>query len=268
MKYQRVAFFAPALCLLLCTQMGCVIRVVKGSGVEATDERTPAAFSALSNETMLDVELVAGSEQLVRVTCDDNLLQYLKTEVRDGTLVIYQPTVIDEPNTFLELQPSQNCLATVTTDALSRVDNTGSGELRSDAAWPGLKRLSNTGSGGIRLTCGLQQLEEIENTGSGAVYAAGIVGAQLTTRLTGSGDVSLAGEVAVLDLEGTGSGKTLARGLGVQRANVEITGSGGAEIHATDCVDITITGSGNVHVAGNPRICSIDTPGSGEVIFD
>jgi hypothetical protein len=236
-----------AACWIGIASSACTFEVIEGSGDSATEQREVPAFKAVSNASMLDVELVVGAEQLVEITCDDNLLDYLRTEVDDGELKLFQPTVIDEPNHFVELDPRTDCRAVIATPRVVAVRNVGSGELESSGA--------------------LDELAEVESTGSGDTRLVDIDVTRLEVRVTGSGDVELAGCVSTLDLESTGSGSIFAAGVAARDATVKVTGSGDVEIAASGDVDVKITGSGDVYIAGRPGSLQVSTPGSGRVIF-
>ncbi len=60
----------------------------KGSGVMATETRDLKGFKAIDVSGVFQVEIVAQKDFSVQVEADDNLLQYIKTEVDDGVLEI------------------------------------------------------------------------------------------------------------------------------------------------------------------------------------
>src|SRR5215217_2537952 len=61
---------------------------VQGSGNKQTEKRNAADFNAIEVGGIFEVEVVAQKDFSVEVEADDNLLQYIKTEVRGGTLEI------------------------------------------------------------------------------------------------------------------------------------------------------------------------------------
>ena len=60
----------------------------KGSGHMATEVRELRDFSSVDVSSVFQVEITAQSEFHVEVEADDNLLQYIETEVRNGELHI------------------------------------------------------------------------------------------------------------------------------------------------------------------------------------
>lgn len=61
---------------------------VKGSGVERSEARNARDFTAVDVGGVFEVEVAAGKDFGVEVLADDNLLQYIKTEVHNGVLRI------------------------------------------------------------------------------------------------------------------------------------------------------------------------------------
>lgn len=60
----------------------------KGSGNIGSEQRDIAGFSKIDASGIFQVEIVAQKDFAVEVEADDNLLQYVKTEVRGDTLEI------------------------------------------------------------------------------------------------------------------------------------------------------------------------------------
>jgi hypothetical protein len=61
---------------------------VKGSGNVVTEDRNVTGFRSVDVGGIFQVEITARKDFSVRVEADDNLLQYIKTEVNNGVLEI------------------------------------------------------------------------------------------------------------------------------------------------------------------------------------
>ena len=61
---------------------------IKGSGVAASEAREANDFTGVDVGGVFQVEITAGKDFSVAVDADDNLLQYIKTEVNGGVLHI------------------------------------------------------------------------------------------------------------------------------------------------------------------------------------
>ncbi|PKV76207.1 putative autotransporter adhesin-like protein [Pontibacter ramchanderi] len=130
---------------------------------------------------------------------------------------------------------------------------------------PELRSAELIGSGRIEL------LDEFETNdflavldGSGQLRINVLAG-RITSRLTGSGSIDLAGEAGAQEISLSGSGNVKAFGLRSGSAGVNLSGSGNVEVHAANELAVTISGSGNVYYQGSPTINSTIS-GSGKVI--
>ena len=61
---------------------------IDGSGTAATQTRTLPSFTAVDLTGSSTITVHVGAEQAVVVHADDNLLDHVKTDVRDGALVV------------------------------------------------------------------------------------------------------------------------------------------------------------------------------------
>ncbi len=228
---------------LLTLLTGCII--YGGNGIERTETRELETVTALDNTTWLDVGVVTGdSTQVISATCDDNLLQYIRTAVTGGLLEI---EVQDDDGVNILTDPKVDC--------------------RIDLAVATLDAITLTGSGDLALSGASPTLREVSMSGSGDAIFDGLATAQLGFLTSGSGDVTASGTTGGVDLISSGSGDLLTRDLVAIDGVVLTSGSGDVEIHATGSLTIDTSGSGDVDVWGSPQSVQSDTSGSGDVAF-
>jgi len=236
---------------------GCALRVAHGNGVEGSDERSLRAFDGIDNEVGVDVRIVEGPRGAV-VTCDENLLHLIRTEVHGNTLRIDTPQ-------GTSLLPTMPCVVDVATPQLVALSTSGSGWVEADGSWPELQEVTTSGSGGIVVSGGdFVALEEIRVSGSGDVDVSGVGSPFLHASVSGSGTVAMDGAVDDIELEVSGSGGVFARELTTVDADLSISGSGDIELTATGLVTGRISGSGNLMLWGDPEV-DLETSGSGDV---
>ena len=89
---------------------------VRGSGQTATDARNVSGFKAVDVGGVFKVEITAQKDFSVEVDADDNLLQYVKTDVRGGTLHI---------ETEKKLSPKSPIIVRVSAPDLDHLDISG-----------------------------------------------------------------------------------------------------------------------------------------------
>ena len=216
---------SAALCGLLPWLSACVISVggsscswssIQGSGVEASQAREVPAFRRVHVDGSANLTAQVGGAQALSVRGDDNLLQYVVTEVRGDTL-------------HIEMQPGSYSFHR---------------DLVVELSAPALEGLSISGSSDASLT-GLAGPEfQLAISGSGDVRAAGQV-EHLAVSVSGSGDLELQGlRARAADIQISGSGD-VALDV-VERLAVQISGSGDVRYTGSPQTTAQISGSGTV----------------------
>jgi hypothetical protein len=118
---------------------------------------------------------------------------------------------------------------------------------------------------GVKVKITAPTLEGVSISGSGNIHVTGLKAGEMEAGITGSGNIVIAGTSDQLTAHITGSGNLKADELSVKHARVTVTGSGDATIRASDEVEATVTGSGNIRYAGNPPQVKRNVIGSGEI---
>lgn len=108
-------------------------------------------------------------------------------------------------------------------------------------------------------------LEGIALNGSGNIQVSGYSGSSLTVGLNGSGNITLDGTTDEVKITLDGSGHILADRLHAKTATAAVNGSGNITLFASDSLDATVSGSGNIRYSGNPANVRRNISGSGSI---
>lgn len=184
------------------------------------------------------VFITKGEQQRVEVKGQANVLDELETEVNGGVWDV----------TFRRcLRDHEPVEVYITVPELTAASVGGSGYLElQDVFESGDFDASVSGSGDMRL-----QLDTDH----------------LSSRISGSGTITAAGEANRHDLSISGSGNNNSFELRSEEAVVDISGSGQAEVNVRRSLNVDISGSGRVYHKGNPKV-NADVSGSGKVISE
>ena len=213
-----------------------------GNGVSMTQEIEVGDFDRISIPSFVDVYYTQNlDQQCVTLTCDENLTEYYRIQVRDGELIVdCKRSFYNKIDTYV----------TVCSPVLNGVKLSGSGDLYIDEA----------------LTA--EDDFTIEINGSGDADIAGITARSVTTSLSGSGDVGIEQfEAESAMFRSSGSGDIEVDNLTAESIKVATTGSGDCILKCKESgtLDIQISGSGDITVSGTARaIVNISTTGSGD----
>ena len=214
---------------------------VKGNGNVVTIERSTDDYDGIGVSGWFDVTLVDGKEGELTLKGEENLLEHIITEVKNGKLAI-------RVEKGYNLQPSswkEGIQITVPVESINSIAMSGSGDvvgkrtLKSDDFTTAM-----SGSGDISLDL------EVET---------------LSAAMSGSGDMDLRGHAGTFEATISGSGDIDAYGL--EADNVEATVSGSANINVTakKMLKARVSGSGDISYRGNPEKVDTKTSGSGDI---
>lgn len=104
--------------------------------------------------------------------------------------------------------------------------------------------------------------------GSGNLNLNAGSGESVELELVGSGNINASGSCKTLDAQLTGSGDLDARHLAADKVTVNLKGSGTSHVFAKQSADLTLRGSGDIRVLGNPDHRNVDRSGSGNVSWE
>lgn len=211
---------------------------VRGNGDMVTKTRNVGEYDKVSVGGSFDVKLYEGTEGKLTITVDENLLEYLVTEVDNGKLKI-------KWKKGTNVSHKSKILVTVPFKDIEAVSLSGSGDVYStDAIKADTFRAALAGSGNIKL---------IVKTNS------------ISSGISGSGDIEISGTSNSIKCSIAGSGDIEAYDLSSNDADIRISGSGGVKINVKDNLIARISGSGNIYYKGDPKKQDVKVSGSGNV---
>lgn len=226
------------LCLLMIGAISLTAqRTISGEGEVVKQEITLEAITGVSLGFHGDIILTQGSSQKITMEGQQNILDNIKREVKNGTW-----KVTNDKN----VRNAKPVKVYITLATLKNVRVSGSGSISGTNAFSGLGDL------------------EVSVSGSGDIDLD-ITAQDVSTRISGSGEVRLAGTANSLEIHISGSGDVEADGLQVKDCSVVISGSGNADVHPTGMLEATVSGSGDVRYKGSSANVKSRVSGSGHV---
>jgi len=236
LKFIQISLIGLSFTAMVLLTNSCGLMGIAGSGVVKKEQRKIAlSYDKVNLKGSGSVYITPSSSSSVTVEAEDNLLEYIITEVTNGELIIREEGI---------LYTTAPIKIYVSADTFSKLRIEGSGNINcSNTITNKSLSLSISGSGSIFAK---SETLTINNTisGSGDITSTG-------TTITNNSTISGSGSIAMQNLTGT-IGK------------VNISGSGNCNINVKNSLSVIISGSGSVNVWGSPKITSTIT-GSGIV---
>jgi len=206
-----------------------------------TIERSTGDYDAVAVSGWFDVDLVDGNEGDISLKGEENLLEHIITEVKDGKLVI-------KVEKGMNLKPSswkEGIHITVPVESIDAVSLSGSGDIVGKTTLKSEDfKTTMSGSGDITLD---------------------IDASSISASMSGSGDINLSGSTTDFDVTISGSGDIKAFELEADNVDATVSGSADIKVTANQKLKARVSGSGDIHYKGNPEKIDTKTSGSGDI---
>jgi len=228
------------LCFVITASAGWLF--TNGSGRIESENREVAQFTEvrIKGETYVtradfEVFLTQDASHALVIEADDNILPMVKSEVRGGTLTIWN----DE-----WFRSSNNVRIYISSPEFRKVHIDGLAEVKTQTPILSPRfEITINGSGRVDLNIDAETLDAIIN---------------------GRGDIGLVGQTDRLRIQINGHGNIDALSLTSKSADVTINGAGDVALEALETLDIEINGIGKVLYIGSPDVKPSIT-GSGKI---
>jgi hypothetical protein len=111
----------------------------------------------------------------------------------------------------------------------------------------------------------LKSLDGVAISGSGNLDVPQYNGDKLTVGLPGSGNITLGGSANTVNIVLSGSGNIRSDKLTAKSATAMLSGSGSITVNASEQLDATVIGSGDIRYSGSPAKLTKIVTGSGNI---
>jgi hypothetical protein len=207
----------------------------------------------------IDLTLRQGAVPSLLVRGEQRMLGNVETTTSaDGTLHI--------GTTGMLLYHRQPLQVTLVLPSIEDVSVHGSGDSTINGFSGERIGVDLNGSGNLKFNGRFKQVDASIH-GSGELEMNGGTSDKVEVAVVGSGKMTVVGSSRRFKAEQTGSGDLNARYLSADEVNLQLMGSGDATITASKAATVTLRGSGDVLVYGNPSERNVSRNGSGDVIF-
>lgn len=224
------------LCIPLIGIMHSCSDVVVGEGEVVTNKRKVSTFKRIKLEASADIYINISTINELTVTAQKNIEDLIHTKVIDETLIIYSDK---------EYSTEEGVVIQLNSNDLSYIKASGAGNVfcKSPLTTQDLE-LELTGAGNMELN---------------------VAALSVSADLSGAGIIKLKGNCNEAKYKVSGAGKLEAHELVTDECKVDLSGIGSAEVNATEELNATVSGAGNVYYTGTATSLKTNVTGLGKV---
>ncbi len=230
--------WSSVLLLGLLAYASCSFKGIKGNGNVVKIEKEIGAFSELEFKGVFDVILIQGDKEKLEIETDENLIDVISVVNKNNKLIIdYKKGKSVRKSTKFNIY--------VTLKEVTSIEMNGVGDLKNEGVL-NLKTLTltNSGVGDVNMNINASILD-VNNSGVG--------------------DINLLGSASHLVIANSGVGDVQAEEFKAKDVKLNNSGVGDAIVFASENIDITAGGVGDVEFYGSPQQKHISKGGVGKV---
>lgn len=237
MMKKNILMIWAALLLTLITTLACQVSFrgfdrerITGSREVVVVDRPVGSFSRIDLGAIGHMQVEFGEDTTLRIEAEDNVMQYIKSEVLGDTLRIYFEKGIN-------LIPTKS--------------------IRYFVTLPQLEEVAISGAGDINIPEAENYVFFIQISGAGNVTLESLSAEDLEVEMSGLGNVTIrGGQVGTQQVGISGSGNFDAHEMQSEEAVINLSGLGSASVWATSSLEVEISGAGSVQYVGDPIVQS------------
>jgi hypothetical protein len=234
-------------------------KTVRGSGNVVEETRAVSGVSGVELATIGTLTIAVGDTESLRIEAEDNLMEYLETEVRNGRL-----SIETQDNIRLDAKRPVNYYLTVT--GLDTIEISSSGDIQAPDLEAERFSINISSSGDLEMGDLEADSLTVRISSSGDVTMGVLDANTLEVDISSSGNLTIAsGQVKTQNITISSSGNYTAQDLESDEAVVRFSSSGSATIWVQDYLKANLSSSGDLRYRGNPTV-DATTTSSGDVI--
>jgi len=203
----------------------CMFNGLSGNGNVKTEKRNVSSnFTGIHVSQGIDVYLTTNNDQAISVEADENIIDLIKTEVKDGVLKIY--------------------LSKQVWHSKAR---------RVYVSVPVINEVVTSSGASVRFENTLHNNRLILKSTSGSDIRAKVSVTDLTCKASSGADIRISGITKNFDVSASSGSDIKAYGLEAEYANAHASSGADIKVYATKSISVKTSSGGDVNYKGNPK---------------
>lgn len=211
-------------------------RTVYARGPVTTEDRKAGSFHSVSVSTGITVYLSQGSEESIRVEADENLHEYIVTEIKGGVLNIYSS---------YNIRNAKSRKVYVTINEVKALKTSSAGDIKGQTPIVAdMLTLTTSSAGDINIDVKASDIKSVTSS---------------------SGDITLRGTADKISANLSSAGDLNAFDLTVREAEITVSSAGDAKITVTERLKARASSAGDIHYRGKPKHVDAHSSSAGSI---
>lgn len=211
-------------------------QTVRGNRDVVTKDRKAESFTGIKVSSGIDIYLKQGSNESISVEADENLHEYIITEVKNNVLNVYTDANIrdaERKRVYVTMREVNSVSASSAGDVI------GETPIKTDRL-----ELSASSAGDIKLE---------------------VTAKEIKLDISSSGDITLTGVAETLDGSLSSAGNLNAFDLKVREADISASSAGDADINVSEKITARASSAGDINYIGNPKFIDAHSSSAGSI---
>jgi hypothetical protein len=236
MKTLRILTVTIAILGISACTNGQFRRTIYGNGKVVTKERDIENCTGIRVSSGIDVYLKQGNNESLSVEADENIQEYILTEVRGGILNVY---------TEESIRDAKRKRVYVTIKEVNSIRTSSAGDVYGESPIKSDRlELSASSAGNIKLEVSAKEIK---------------------INISSSGDITISGDTEALEADLSSAGDLNAYDLNAKEADVSVSSAGDADINVSDKLTARASSAGDINYQGNPKYIDAHSSSAGGV---
>jgi hypothetical protein len=211
-------------------------KTVYARGPVTTEDRQAGSFHSVSVSTGITVYLSQGSKESIKVEADENLHEYIVTEIRGGVLNIYSN---------FNIRNAKSRKVYVTINEIESLKTSSAGDIIGQTPIVAdMLTLTTSSAGNINLDVKASEIKSVTSS---------------------SGDITIRGTADKIVANLNSAGDLNAFDLTVKEADISVSSAGDAKITVTERLKARASSAGDIHYKGKPKYVDAHSSSAGSI---
>ncbi len=208
---------------------------------DKTENRNVKDFNGIKVSTGIDLYITMGNQKEVKIVADDDIIDNIVTEVKDGTLHIY----MEKTDWFNWGRINETRKAYVTVKQLERIDASSGSDVRSENALKGDKL-------------------DIEASSGSDVYLD-VVYKNVSLKTSSGSDAKLTGKAKYFSASASSGSDIVARDFETEKCQVKASSGSDATVNVSDELTAKASSGADIRYYGNPKSKDTEESSGGDI---